>query len=175
MIDHIKTQALVLEDAQKKSEEATKLYEPIAEEVRVLETRIAQERAKSAKAVADFRAGLIDVGVAGIIEKTAALDIVDLEKLLAPVKERAASALAALNKAHDVLRLAAASFQAAERKVTLDTFDRDVIRVLERKLIEAIVERYKMSGEKTGSTWRCYSPSLDLKDVIERQVVPILR
>src|ERR1700722_13112620 len=133
MIDHIKTHALVLEEAQAKFEAANKLHEPIAEEVRAIENRIAEEHAKSAKAVADFRAGLIDVGVAGIIEKTAALDIADLQKLLAPVKERFAAALAELDKAHEAVRLAAASFQAAEHKATLDTFDRDVIRVLERK------------------------------------------
>ena len=174
MIDNMKALALTLEAAQEKFEEVSQQYDPVAEEVRVLEKRIADERAKSAKAVSDYRAGIIDVGVAGVIQKSADLDIADLEKLLAPAKERLAAVHAAMNKAHEVVRLAAATFQESERKATRDTFDREVIRVLERRLLEAIVERYKMSGETSNSTWRCYTPCPELKDVIERQVVPTL-
>lgn len=171
-MSNLQAHALNLEAASQKMEAANNHANAIQEKVSLYSQRIAEERSKQAKAIADYRAGLIDMGVASLVQRTTDLDIADLEKMLAPEQAALNDAYAIVNKAREVYEHAAKVFRAAEKQVAIDEFS-VVVKGLERKFLESIVELYKLSGATNGVIWKIYEPSKELKDLVGLQTVPV--
>lgn len=174
MIDPIKTTALNLEEARRALEEITPKFEAASEGVRVLESRIAEERAKQAKAVADYRAGVIDAGAAGVIQQASDLDIADLQKMLVPAKATLDGVGMIHSAAYDAARRADAAFAAAETKVSCDAFDAQ-IKEVELKLLSMLAHRYSMQFKYRNSLQGIWEPTKALKDAVDLYYVPSLR
>jgi hypothetical protein len=174
MIDQVKTLALNIEHSEKTLEEMEPKFAAAADAVHVLQARIAEERAKSVRAVADYRAGTIDMGVASLIEKAAVLDIADLEKLLAPAKATLTEVTAAHDAECDNLARLRDAFEKAETKVACEAFDAQ-IKEVERKLCAMLVERHRMAPRVRDSLWGTWEPSYDLKEACALFTIPRLR
>lgn len=170
----LKNLALNVDAADAKATEVAARHSAVADQAQTLRARIAEERAKVAKAVADYRAGVIDVGVAGVIQKAAELDIADLEKVLASESEKLSALGSELTRANAALVSAQNAFRDAETTIACNAFDLQ-IKALERRLCDALVERYNMRHRTRNTLWEVWTPSPELKDAVEKQTLPIRR
>jgi len=85
------------------------------------------------------------------------------------------AAHAELTKSQEIVSHAAKAFKDAERLIAFNEFAA-VVKGLERKFLEAVVELHKLGPERnSGSSWKTFTPSKELADLVGLQVVPILR
>jgi len=159
--------------AEREHATATEALTAVEDQVSVVESRIAEKSAARAQTVADVRAGKLD-------EKTGALrlvileeDVHDLHVLLDDTKPRVAAATSAAGLTAHALRMAREALAACERAETERELDAKALE-LEKKLLRALVERYRVSGRRNDSLWNLWSPSPELKAAVNSGSLPKL-
>ncbi|WP_433703737.1 hypothetical protein [Paraburkholderia sacchari] len=144
---------------------ATEALTTVEAEVAAFQSRIAEKLAARAHVVDDVRAGKLDEQTAALRLAIVDADASDLESLLLDAKQRVAAALSKVEETSHTLRMASDALVALERAETERALDAK-IREIERKLLIALAERYRVSGRTDRRVFGFWQASLELRDAV---------
>ncbi|MEX3982814.1 hypothetical protein AB4Y45_27960 [Paraburkholderia sp. EG287A] len=136
--------------------------------------KLADAQARADESLSDFRSGKIDEATSALRKAIADADAKDLQKMINDSAEN----LAQLNDASNGAMLAEANAKVAElyeQRVEEGSRLEAIISEIESKLLDAVVERYRVQAEIDPDSlkWmKIYKPSPALDELVRRGRVP---